>query len=61
MFENNPYHIDCDSYQDIIKITYQDDHEFNINDAKELLKERDGLSLPCWAADCGEGESSSFY
>lgn len=39
MFENNPYHIDCDSYQDIIKITYQDDHEFNINDAKELLKE----------------------
>lgn len=36
---NNFFSIDCDTYKGIIKIVYQDDHEFNINDAKEVLKE----------------------
>jgi hypothetical protein len=36
---NKPYSIDCDTYKGIIKIVYQDDHEFNILDAKELLKD----------------------
>lgn len=34
---NKPYYIDCDTYKGIIKIVYQDDHEFNIIDAKESL------------------------
>jgi hypothetical protein len=34
---NKPYSIDCDTYKGIIKIVYQDDHEFNIIDAKESL------------------------
>jgi hypothetical protein len=36
---NKPYSIDCDTYKGIIKIVYQDDHEFNILNAKELLKD----------------------
>lgn len=34
---NKPYSIDCDTYKGIIKIVYQDDHEFNIIDAQESL------------------------
>lgn len=36
---NNFFSIDSDTYKGIIKIVYQDEHEFNINDAKEVLKE----------------------
>lgn len=36
---NKPYSIDCDTYKGIIKIVYQDDHEFNILNAKEFLKD----------------------
>lgn len=39
MFEHKPYYIDSSGHKGIIRILYQDDHEFNINDAKELLKE----------------------
>ena len=33
------YTIDCDTYKGIIRIVYKDDHEFNIVDAKESLKD----------------------
>lgn len=47
---NKPYSIDCETYKGIIKIVYQDDHEFNIIDAKESLKDIEqitkGKTLP---------------
>ncbi len=47
---NKPYSIDCETYKGIIKIVYQDDHEFNIIDAKESLMDIEqmtkGKTLP---------------
>ncbi len=39
MNTSKSYTIDCNSYEGIIKIIYKDDYEFNINDAKESIKE----------------------
>lgn len=44
MSDKRSYSIDCDTYNGIIKIVYQDDHEFNINDAKQTLKDLEELT-----------------
>ena len=44
MGEKKSYSIDSDSYKGIIKIVYQDEHEFNINDAKETLNDIEELT-----------------
>lgn len=44
MGEKKSYSIDSDTYKGIIKIVYQDEHEFNINDAKETLNDLEELT-----------------
>ncbi len=38
------FSIDCETYRGIIRIVYKDDHEFNINDAKEGLAELEKIT-----------------
>lgn len=50
MAESKSYIIDCNAYENIIKIVYKDDYEFNISDAKESVfdieKATSGKALP---------------
>jgi len=44
MNSDKAFSIEDESYQGIIKITYKDDHEFNITDAKESLTELQNIT-----------------
>jgi hypothetical protein len=42
--QHKPYTIDSKTFDGIIKIVYQDDHEFNIVDAKNSLKDLEQIT-----------------
>jgi len=44
MNSDKAFSLEDESYKGIIKITYKDDHEFNITDAKESLTELQNIT-----------------